>query len=112
MSVQWKYEGAWNASKYDPASNRCYGRTYVHITKQNYHLDREYDQLYDLQVDDLLANAKIENGKKSGSIWDPDYKKPWHPLCSANGCPPDFGDQTWQAAEDYMNEMMADPRKQ
>jgi hypothetical protein len=75
-------------------------------------LDHEYDQLYDLQTDDLLAGAMVENGKKHGDIWDPDYKKPWLPSCSAKGCQPDFGDQTWQAAKDYMNEMMADPRKQ
>jgi hypothetical protein len=64
-----------------------------------------------LQIDDLLAVAVIENGKKHGSIWDEDYKTNWLPLCSAKGCSPDFGDQTWQAAEGYMNEMMADPRK-
>jgi hypothetical protein len=34
-------------------------------------LDHEYDQLYDLQTDDLLAGAMVENGKKHGDIWDP-----------------------------------------
>jgi hypothetical protein len=29
--------------------------------------------LFDLQTDDLLADAMIENGKKHGDIWDPDY---------------------------------------
>jgi hypothetical protein len=71
----------------------------------------ESDQVYDLQTDDLLAAAMIENGKKHGDIWDTDYKKPWLPTCMG-GCPANFGDQTWQAAEDYMNEIMADPRKQ
>jgi hypothetical protein len=107
-----EFVAAWNTSKYDPQSNRCYGRIYEHIVKRNYHLDHESDQLYDLQTDDLLASAMNENGKKYGSIFDQDYKKPWLPSCSARGCPPDFGDQTWQAAQDYMNEMMADPRKQ
>jgi hypothetical protein len=112
IMLKWEFVAAWNTSKYDPASNRCYGRIYAHIVKQNYHLDHESDQLFDLQIDELLAAAMNENGKKHGSIWDKDYKKPWLPSCSANGCPPDFGDQTWQAAEDYMNEMMADRRKQ
>jgi hypothetical protein len=107
--LKWEIVQAWNTSKYDPTSNRCYGRIYQHITKQNYHLDHENDQIYDLQIDDLLASASIENGKKHGSIFDSDYKKPWLPSC-VGGCPADFGDQTWQAAEDYMNEMMADPR--
>ena len=110
--LKWEIVQAWNTSKYDPTSNRCYGRIYEHIAKQQYRLDRETDQFFDLQVDDLLAFATIENGKKHGNIFDPDYKKPWLPTCRADGCPANFGDQTWQAAEDYMNEMMADPRKQ
>jgi hypothetical protein len=108
----WKIDLAWNTSKYDPINNRCYGRLYEHITKQNYGYDSVSDQIYDLQTDDLLANAQIKNGKKSGNIFDAaDYKKPWLPSCRG-GCPPDFGDQTWQAVQDYMNEFMADPRKQ
>ena len=108
---KWEIVGAWNTSKYDPMSNRCYGRIYEHIVKPSYRLDHESDAVYDLQTDDLLVAAMIENGKKNGNIFDPDYKKPWPPSCSATGCGPDFGDQTWQAAEDYMSEFMADPRK-
>jgi hypothetical protein len=100
---------AWNTSKYDQLTNRCYGRFYQHITKQDFS-DKETDQLFDLQTNDLFADATSENGNKYGSIWDPDYKKPWLPLCHLVGCPPDFGDQTWQAAEDYMDEMMVDRR--
>jgi hypothetical protein len=102
--------GSWNTSKYDPINNRCYGRVYNHLKKENPRYDNEYDQVYDLQTDDLLADAHISNGKKSGSIWDHDYKQPPLPSC-LGGCPANFGDQTWQAAEDYMNEIMADPRK-
>ncbi len=109
--LQWEFVMAWNTSKYDPTNNRCYGRLYQHIRKQKYRLEHETDQLFDLQTDDLLASAMIQNAKKNGSIFDPDYKKPWLPTCMG-GCPANFGDQTWQAAEDYMNEMMADPRKQ
>jgi hypothetical protein len=110
--LKWEYVMASNTSKYDPISNRCYGLFHEHITKQYYHLDHEYDNLYDLQIDEMLATATIENGKKNGSIFDPDYKKPWLPTCRADGCPANFGDQTWQAAEDYMSEFMADQRKQ
>src|SRR5262249_10049210 len=109
--LEWEPVRYWNTSKYDPISNRCYGRIYSHTKKQKYGLDHENDQLYDLQTDDLLANAMIENGKKHGSIWDPDYKKPFGPTC-VGGCRANFGDQTWQATEDYMTEFMADPRKQ
>jgi hypothetical protein len=109
--LKWEYVATWNTSKYDLISNRCYGRIYDHMTKQNFHLDHENDAVYDLQTDDFLAAATIENGKKNGSIWDADYKKDWLPSC-VGGCPSNFGDQTWQAAEDYMNELMADPRKQ
>ena len=84
---------------------------YEHIAKPSYRFDHESDQVYDLQTDDLLAAAMIENGKKHGNIFDSDYKEPWLPLCSAKGCGPDFGDKTWQATEDYMNEFMADPRR-
>lgn len=108
--LQWQIVAAWNTSKYDPKSNRCYGRIYDHHVKPSYHLDHETDQIFDLQTDDLLAAAMNENGKKHGNIFDPDYKKPWLPSCR-NGCPKDFGDQTWQATEDYMNEFMADPRR-
>jgi len=110
--LKWEVVAAWYTSKYDPISNRCYGRIYEHIVKPSYRLDHESDQVFDLQIDDLLAAAFVENGKKHGNIFDADYKKPWLPLCSANGCPIDFGDQTWQATEDYMNEFMADPRRQ
>jgi hypothetical protein len=109
-SMKLEIVAARNTSKYDPISNRCYGRFYGHTKNANLY-DIETDQVYDLQTDDLLANAEIKNGKKHGSIWDPDYKKPFGPSC-VGGCPANFGDQTWQATEDYMNELMADPRKQ
>ncbi|MET4603274.1 hypothetical protein ABIB90_002752 [Bradyrhizobium sp. JR4.1] len=109
--LKWEIVGAWNTGKYDPVSNRCYGRIYVHIVKPSHRLDHESDQVFDLQTDDLLATASVEEGKKHGNIFDPDYKKPWVPTCSATGCGPDFGEKTWQATEDYMNEFMADPRR-
>jgi hypothetical protein len=60
-------------------------------------------QLFDAQVDDLLARAQIENGKKYGTIWDESYQGQRY-----------FrdGEASYEAAIKYMNEMMADPRKQ
>jgi hypothetical protein len=108
--LKWQIVLASNSSKYDPMNNRCYGRIYEHIVKPSNRLDHESDQVFDLQTDDLLAAAMIEEGKKHGNIFDPDYNKPWLPSCTG-GCKPDFGEKTWQATEDYMNEFMADPRR-
>jgi hypothetical protein len=100
---------SWHTSKYDPINNRCYGRIYIHHRKDNgpnWRYNNEEDVVYDLQTDDLLANAFIKNGKKTGNIWDPDYRKPPLSSCGPAECPAD-----WQAAEDYMDEIMAEPRK-
>jgi len=64
--LKWEIVAAWNTSRYDPTSNRCYGRSYQHIVKPSYRLDHENDQVFDLQTDDLLAAAMIENGKSMG----------------------------------------------
>jgi hypothetical protein len=64
--LKWEIVTAWNTSKYDPISNRCYGRIYEHITKPSYRLDHEHDEVFDLQTDDLLAAANTENGKRLG----------------------------------------------
>jgi hypothetical protein len=59
-------------------------------------------QLFDAQVDDLLASADIRNDKKNGVIFDESYKgNRW-----VSG-----GDAGWDAAIKYMDELMADPRK-
>jgi hypothetical protein len=41
LMVKWEIVLAWNTSKYDPISNRCYGRIYEHIVKQSYRLDHD-----------------------------------------------------------------------
>lgn len=70
----WEIVTAWNTSKYDPGSNRCYGRKYQHIVKKSYRFNHENDQVFDLQTDDLLASSTIKNGKKDGIIFDPDFR--------------------------------------
>jgi hypothetical protein len=92
--------GSWSSSKYDAKNNRCYVRIYKH-TRQKSRFDYEVHQVYDAQVDNLLAHAEIRNGKKHGDIWDESYK----------GIRPVQGDASWDAAIAYMDELMADPRK-
>jgi hypothetical protein len=108
---------SWSTSKYDPINNRCYGRIYSHLKneklKKEEKYDNEEDAVYDLQTDDMLAFASIKNGKKSGIIFDPDPKRrnPRPDACRG-GCPANIDDLMWQDTEDYMDEIMADPRKQ
>jgi hypothetical protein len=94
--------GSWSSSKYEATNNRCYVRIYKH-TRRKSQFDYEVHQVYDAQVEDLLAHAEMKNGKKFGMIYDESYKGArW--LSS--------GDASWEAAITYMDELMADPRKQ
>jgi len=97
--------GSASSSKYDAINNRCYVRIYQHTRRQSVGrkpFELEVDQVYDAQVDELLAHAEIKDGKKSGTIWDQSYK--------GNRFP--GGDAGWEAAITYMDDLMADPRKQ
>src|SRR5437762_995028 len=95
--------GDWHSSKYDSKNNRCYIRIYQHWRSKT--VESETHQVYDAQIDDLLANARILNGKKSGQMWD-GYKGPWVP---AADCRCMKGDG-WDAAIAYMDEIMSDKR--
>jgi hypothetical protein len=96
--------GSWHSSKYDAINNRCYVRIYQHTRSSK--LETEIHQVYDAQIDDLLANAKIINGKKSGQVWD-EYKGPWVPPADCRFCMKGDG---WDAAIAYMEEIMTDKR--
>jgi hypothetical protein len=96
--------GSWHSSKYDAKSNRCYVRIYQH--RRSSKLETETHQVYDAQTDDLLANARILNGKKSGQVWD-EYKGPWVPPADCRFCMRGDG---WDAAIAYMDELMTDKR--
>jgi hypothetical protein len=93
--------GSWSSSKYDATNNRCYVRIYNH-TRRKSKYDYEVHQVYDAQVENLLASAEIKNGKKNGDIWDESYTGQRY-----------FkdGDASYEAAITYMDELMADPRK-
>ncbi len=88
-----------HSSKYDAKNNRCYVDIFKHWKfgshKEN---DMQYRQIYDVQTDDLLAFAQIENGKKVGMVFDHEHR-------STMG-----DDLGWTDANAYIDEMMADKR--
>jgi hypothetical protein len=96
-ALNWEVVQSSSSSRYDATNNRCYILIYEHIRKPGY--EKMVSQLFDAQVDDLLADARIENGKKTGVIF---AYKDWGRLT---------GEASYDAAIKYMNEMMADPRK-
>jgi hypothetical protein len=86
------------SSKYDPVNNRCYVEVYIHTRTKRF--DSEHRQLYDAQVDDLLAFAQIQNGKKSGMVFDHQNHR--------TTTDTNLG---WDDANAYIDEMMLDKRK-
>jgi len=96
--------GSWQSSKYDAKNNRCYVQIYIHTRKASF--DIEHRQVYDAQKDDLLADAMIKNGEKSGQVYD-EYKGPWVPPKDCRMCMSGWG---WDAAIAYMDEIMTDKR--
>jgi hypothetical protein len=101
--LKWEVVQSFGSSRYDATNNRCYILIYDHVRKPRYGYEHVVRQLYDGQVDELLAHAQIIDGKKSGSIWDESYKGQRYFKDS---------DASYEAALTYMNELMADPRKQ
>jgi hypothetical protein len=95
--LRWEIVESRGSSKYDATNNRCYILIYHHIRKPGY--ENVVRQLFDAQVDDLLASADIRNGKKTGVIFG--YK--------GGGLLTD--EASYEAALNYMTEMMADPQK-
>jgi hypothetical protein len=96
-ALKWEVLESWGSSKYDATNNRCYILIYHHIRKPGF--ENVVRQMYDAQVDDLLAFADIRNGKKTGVIFG----------YTGGGRLTD--DASYEAAIKYMDELMADPRK-
>jgi hypothetical protein len=96
-ALKWEVLETWGSSKYDATNNRCYIHIYHHIRKPGY--ENVVRQMYDAQVDQLLATASIRNGKKTGVIF------------GHAGGGPLSDDASYEAAINYMDEVMADPRK-
>ena len=91
---------AHHSSHYDANNNRCYIEIFQHKKfGQHKENERQMRKTYDAQTDDLLAFAQIENGKKVGMVFDPQYQSV-------------IGETLgWDDANSYIDEMMLDKRK-
>jgi hypothetical protein len=85
--------------RYSPSTDRCYVEIRVQTGGLSEHSDRFGQYLYDGETRELLAFAQIQNGKKSGKVFDLH-----HPTKS-------FENAGWDDANEYIYTMMAgDPR--
>jgi hypothetical protein len=84
-------------SKYDLINNRCYADAFIQMRTEKFEI--EYRQIYDVEVDDLLAFAQIQDGKKSGMVFDRQHRT----TTDSN-----LG---WDDASAYIDQMMAEDRK-
>ena len=57
-------------SRYSPRTNRCYVELRVQTGELNERSDRFGRYLYDGETREMLAFAQIQNGKKSGKVFD------------------------------------------
>src|SRR5262249_1715942 len=57
-------------SRYSPSTNRCYVEMRVQTGDLNESSDRFARYLYDGQTKEMLAFAQIQNGRKSGKVFD------------------------------------------
>ncbi len=90
----------WHKSKYDPKFNRCYIEQFRHVkVGMRKEIESQMHSLMDLLTDDMLAFAKIENGKKVGMVFDPGHR----PTRDTN-----LG---WDDANAYIDEMMLEQRR-
>jgi hypothetical protein len=81
--------------RYSPSTNRCYVEIRVETGGLSEHSDRFGQYLYDGETRELLAFAQIQNGKKSGKVFDLR-----HPTKS-------FENAGWDDASEYIYTMMA-----
>jgi hypothetical protein len=86
-------------SRYSAMTNRCYVEIRVQTGELNEHSDRFGRYLYDGQTREMLAFAQIQNGKKSGKVFDLHHRTT------------SFENAGWDDASEYIYTMMAgDPR--
>jgi hypothetical protein len=83
-------------SRYSPRANRCYVEMRVQTSDLSQHSDRFGRYLYDGQTKEMLAFAQIQNGKKSGRVFDM-----YHRTKS-------FENAGWDDASEYIHSMMTD----
>ena len=83
-------------SRYNPRTNRCYVEMRVQTVDPNKDSDRLGRYLYDGQTREMLAFAQIQNGKKSGRVFDLNHRTT------------SFENAGWDDATEYIDTMMAD----
>jgi hypothetical protein len=82
-------------SRYSPRTNRCYVELRVQTGELNEHSDRFGRYLYDGETREMLAFAQIQNGKKSGKVFDLHHRTT------------SFENAGWDDASEYIYTMMA-----
>jgi hypothetical protein len=85
--------------RYSQSTNRCYVEIRVQTGGLSEQSERFGQYLYDGETRELLAFAQIQNGKKSGKVFDLQ-----HPTKS-------FENAGWDDASDYIYTMMAGDRR-
>ena len=86
-------------SRYSPMTNRCYVEIRVQTGELNKYSDRFGRYLYDGQTREMLAFAQIQNGKKSGKVFDLRHRTT------------SFENAGWDDASEYIYTMMAGDRR-
>jgi hypothetical protein len=86
-------------SRYSPRTNRCYVEMRVQIGELNEDADRFAQYLYDGQTKEMLAFAQIQNGRKSGKVFDLHHRTT------------SFENAGWDDASEYIYAMMAGDRR-
>jgi hypothetical protein len=83
-------------SHYSPSTSRCYVEIRVQTGELNERSHRFGQYLYDGQTKEMLAFAQIQNGKRSGKVFDL-----YHRTTT-------FENAGWDDASKYIYDMMAD----
>ena len=86
-------------SRYSPSTNRCYVEMRVQTNDPNKRVDRFGRYLYDGQTKEMLAFAQIQNGKKSGRVFDLLHRTT------------SFENDGWDDASEYIYAVMSDNRE-
>ena len=86
-------------SHYSPGTNRCYVEIRVQTGELNEQSHRFGQYLYDGQTKEMLAFTQIQNGKKSGKVFDLHHRTT------------SFENAGWDDASEYIYTMMASDRQ-
>jgi hypothetical protein len=85
--------------RYSPNTNRCYVVIRVQTGELNESSHRFGQYLYDGQTKEMLAFAQVQNGKKSGRVFDLHHRTT------------SFENAGWDDASEYIYAMMAGERQ-